>query len=118
MEWSADEPAEASRAKHKFAAKRNSWPRTRGVAMNPVDHVSALSAQIHDLLQANDLSSLMEVVITSISARPRQSIVTLQRVRRLVSLRRAGRVCCVVHRRLRIKGGCYCAACSECGKTV
>ncbi|EAT90148.2 hypothetical protein SNOG_01936 [Parastagonospora nodorum SN15] len=28
----------ASRAKHKFAAKRNSWPRTRGVAMNPVDH--------------------------------------------------------------------------------
>lgn len=28
----------ASRAKHKFAAKRNNWPRTRGVAMNPVDH--------------------------------------------------------------------------------
>ncbi|KAI9722096.1 MAG: 60S ribosomal protein L2A [Chrysothrix sp. TS-e1954] len=28
----------ASRAKHKFMAKRNSWPRTRGVAMNPVDH--------------------------------------------------------------------------------
>ncbi|KAK1033263.1 60S ribosomal protein L2 [Friedmanniomyces endolithicus] len=28
----------ASRAKHKFAVKRNSWPRTRGVAMNPVDH--------------------------------------------------------------------------------
>lgn len=32
--------AEASRAKHKFAVKRNSWPKTRGVAMNPVDHVS------------------------------------------------------------------------------
>ena len=31
--------AEASRAKHKFAVKRNSWPKTRGVAMNPVDHV-------------------------------------------------------------------------------
>lgn len=31
---------EASRAKHKFAVKRNSWPKTRGVAMNPVDHVS------------------------------------------------------------------------------
>ena len=30
--------AEASRAKHKFAVKRNSWPKTRGVAMNPVDH--------------------------------------------------------------------------------
>lgn len=26
---------EASRAKHKFAVKRNSWPKTRGVAMNP-----------------------------------------------------------------------------------
>lgn len=31
--------SEASRAKHKFAVKRNSWPKTRGVAMNPVDHV-------------------------------------------------------------------------------
>jgi large subunit ribosomal protein L8e len=30
--------AEAGRAKHKFAVKRNSWPKTRGVAMNPVDH--------------------------------------------------------------------------------
>mgnify|MGYP001408294922 CR=1 FL=1 len=29
---------EAGRAKHKFAVKRNSWPKTRGVAMNPVDH--------------------------------------------------------------------------------
>ncbi|KAL7413016.1 translation protein SH3-like domain-containing protein [Mrakia frigida] len=28
----------AGRAFHKFKAKRNSWPRTRGVAMNPVDH--------------------------------------------------------------------------------
>jgi hypothetical protein len=32
------EAAEASRAKHKFAVKRNCWPKTRGVAMNPVDH--------------------------------------------------------------------------------
>ena len=38
------ELAEASRAKHKFAVKRNSWPKTRGVAMNPVDHVRAPSA--------------------------------------------------------------------------
>ena len=37
--------AEASRAKHKFAVKRNSWPKTRGVAMNPVDHVSRTAAQ-------------------------------------------------------------------------
>jgi ribosomal protein L2 len=41
-------PAEASRAKHKFAVKRNSWPKTRGVAMNPVDHVRDFSAFPHD----------------------------------------------------------------------
>lgn len=28
----------AGRAHHKFKVKRNSWPKTRGVAMNPVDH--------------------------------------------------------------------------------
>jgi len=28
----------AGRAYHKYKAKRNSWPRVRGVAMNPVDH--------------------------------------------------------------------------------
>ena len=28
----------AGRAFHKFKAKRNSWPKTRGVAMNPVEH--------------------------------------------------------------------------------
>jgi len=28
----------AGRAYHKYRVKRNSWPRTRGVAMNPVDH--------------------------------------------------------------------------------
>ncbi len=28
----------AGRAYHKFRVKRNSWPKTRGVAMNPVDH--------------------------------------------------------------------------------
>ena len=28
----------AGRAFHKYKAKRNSWPRTRGVAMNPVEH--------------------------------------------------------------------------------
>ena len=28
----------AGRAYHKFRVKRNCWPRTRGVAMNPVDH--------------------------------------------------------------------------------
>ncbi len=28
----------AVRAFHKYRVKRNCWPRTRGVAMNPVDH--------------------------------------------------------------------------------
>lgn len=28
----------AGRAHHKFKAKRNEWPKVRGVAMNPVDH--------------------------------------------------------------------------------
>ena len=28
----------AGRAYHKYKAKRNSWPKTRGVAMNPVEH--------------------------------------------------------------------------------
>ncbi|CUM64952.1 uncharacterized protein PRCAT00002570001 [Priceomyces carsonii] len=28
----------AGRAFHKYKVKRNSWPKTRGVAMNPVDH--------------------------------------------------------------------------------
>ncbi|PWN50539.1 putative RPL2A-ribosomal protein L8.e [Violaceomyces palustris] len=28
----------AGRAYHKFKVKRNSWPKTRGVAMNPVEH--------------------------------------------------------------------------------
>jgi len=28
----------AGRAYHKYKAKRNSWPKVRGVAMNPVDH--------------------------------------------------------------------------------
>jgi len=28
----------AGRAYHKYKAKRNCWPRVRGVAMNPVDH--------------------------------------------------------------------------------
>ena len=39
---------EASRAKHKFAVKRNSWPKTRGVAMNPVDHVSDTRLLVRD----------------------------------------------------------------------
>jgi large subunit ribosomal protein L8e len=28
----------AGNAHHKYKAKRNNWPKVRGVAMNPVDH--------------------------------------------------------------------------------
>jgi large subunit ribosomal protein L8e len=28
----------AGRAYHKYKAKRNAWPKVRGVAMNPVEH--------------------------------------------------------------------------------
>jgi large subunit ribosomal protein L8e len=35
----SDKPMlKAGRAYHKFKVKRNCWPKTRGVAMNPVDH--------------------------------------------------------------------------------
>ncbi len=47
--------AEASRAKHKFAVKRNSWPKTRGVAMNPVDHVRTHS-MLRSYIMPSDLS--------------------------------------------------------------
>jgi hypothetical protein len=91
---------EASRAKHKFAVKRNSWPKTRGVAMNPVDHVRLCAFhQFSD--HTNPLSSLTVVVITSISERPPQSHVTLHKVKRLVSLLPEELVCSVVHKRSR-----------------
>nr|CAA28710.1 unnamed protein product [Schizosaccharomyces pombe] len=32
----------AGRAFHKYRVKRNCWPRTRGVAMNPVDHLTVV----------------------------------------------------------------------------
>jgi len=48
---------EASRAKHKFAVKRNSWPKTRGVAMNPVDHVRILPRSRSSILLTPFLAS-------------------------------------------------------------
>lgn len=54
---------EASRAKHKFAVKRNSWPKTRGVAMNPVDHVRVLFFE--RLTHTDEFLSLTVVVIIS-----------------------------------------------------
>jgi large subunit ribosomal protein L8e len=37
----------AGRAYHKYKAKRNEWPRVRGVAMNPVDHPHGGGNQQH-----------------------------------------------------------------------
>eukprot|EP01006_Ploeotia_vitrea_P015882 TRINITY_DN46249_c0_g1_i1.p1 TRINITY_DN46249_c0_g1~~TRINITY_DN46249_c0_g1_i1.p1 ORF type:complete len:256 (+),score=-7.10 TRINITY_DN46249_c0_g1_i1:56-823(+) len=37
----------AGRAFHKYKAKRNEWPRVRGVAMNPVDHPHGGGNQQH-----------------------------------------------------------------------
>ena len=37
----------AGRAYHKYKAKRNEWPKTRGVAMNPVDHPHGGGNQQH-----------------------------------------------------------------------
>ena len=95
----------ASRAKHKFAVKRNSWPRTRGVAMNPVDHVRLpLNPSVKVVKILMFLShSLTVVVTTSISVRPRPSPVTPYRVKRPVSSPPGELVCYAVHRRSRTK---------------
>lgn len=96
----------ASRAKHKFAVKRNSWPKTRGVAMNPVDHVRSRAViRVWKLdICANSLCSLTVVVTTSISVRRRPSLVTPRRVKRPVSSLPGELVCYAVPRRPRSKG--------------
>lgn len=91
----------ASRAKHKFAVKRNSWPKTRGVAMNPVDHVRlAISVKATVLT----FCSLTVVVTINISVKPQLSRGTRLVDKRLVLLRRGERVCYVVRKRRRTKG--------------
>ncbi len=92
----------ASRAKHKFAVKRNSWPKTRGVAMNPVDHVRKTRCTGFWAI-ANTCSSLTVVVTTSISVRPRPSPATPHKVKRPVSLLPGELVSCVVPRRPRTR---------------
>lgn len=100
----------ASRAKHKFAVKRNSWPKTRGVAMNPVDHVREypdpdLDAGINGRIatEADNLYSLTVVVTTNISVRLRPSPATPHKVKRPVSSPPEGLVCSVVLKRPRIR---------------
>ncbi|KAK0732759.1 translation protein SH3-like domain-containing protein [Apiosordaria backusii] len=96
----------ASRAKHKFAVKRNRWPKTRGVAMNPVDHPHGGVSASHISTRMVCIAELTHLyrVTTSISVRRRPSPDTPPRVKRRVSLLPAERVCCVVPRRRRSKG--------------
>ncbi len=92
---------EASRAKHKFAVKRNSWPKTRGVAMNPVDHPHGVCALRTGVM--NKKLTGNRVVTINILVRLRQSRDTLYKVKRLVSSLPGELVCCVVLRRSRTK---------------
>lgn len=91
----------ASRAKHKFAVKRNSWPKTRGVAMNPVDHV-CLEQNLGEIQMLTN-GSLTVVVTTSISVRLRPSRDTQHKVKRPVSSLPGEPVYSAVHKRRRIK---------------
>ena len=84
--------AEASRAKHKFAVKRNSWPKTRGVAMNPVDHVSVPSIPRSAKSILTLLSSLTEVVTINILVKLRLFHGMPRKVKRRVSLQLGGQV--------------------------
>jgi len=95
--------AEASRAKHKFAVKRNSWPKTRGVAMNPVDHPHGV--RIHEITRPQGIWLTRNRVVTiNILVRRRQSRDMLCKVKRQVSLLRGELVCYVVLKRSRIRG--------------
>lgn len=101
---------EASRAKHKFAVKRNSWPKTRGVAMNPVDHPHGVRILNHHLKHMGLTG--YRVVTTNISEKPQLSQDTLPKVKRLVLSLLGELVSCAVPRRSRIKvafdGGFLC----------
>jgi hypothetical protein len=93
--------AEASRAKHKFAVKRNSWPKTRGVAMNPVDHPHGV--RISGVMRMDNGLMNNRVVTINISVKLPPSRDTLPKVKRLVLSLLVELVCSVVPRRSRIK---------------
>ena len=100
----ANQFLEASRAKHKFAVKRNSWPKTRGVAMNPVDHVSFTSSGKSAILVLTGVSlSLTAVVIINISVKHLLSRDTQRKDRKPASSRLGGLVYFVVLKRRRIR---------------
>ena len=91
---------EASRAKHKFAVKRNRWPKTRGVAMNPVDHPHG-GVSIAGSRQTEHRLTYCYRVTTNILARRLQFREMRPKVKRRVLLLREERVCFVVPRRRR-----------------
>ncbi|KAI0115924.1 translation protein SH3-like domain-containing protein [Nemania sp. FL0031] len=95
----------ASRAKHKFAVKRNSWPKTRGVAMNPVDHPHGGVSFRRDGTREESGEMLTQAtrVTINISVRLRPSQGTRHRVKRRVLLLPDGQVCSVVRKRQRSK---------------
>lgn len=94
---------EASRAKHKFAVKRNSWPKTRGVAMNPVDHVRVPSTFESATVILTHLSSLTEAVIINILVKRRRFHGMQHRVKKQVSLQLGGRDYYEARRKPKIK---------------
>ena len=96
--------AEASRAKHKFAVKRNSWPKTRGVAMNPVDHVRFPPIIECATIILTLLYSLTEVVIINILVKPRPFHGMQHKVKKQVLLQLGGRDYYGARRRQRIRG--------------
>jgi hypothetical protein len=83
----------AGRAHHKFKVKRNSWPRTRGVAMNRELRCRRARRLLHTLTRASPRlqpwTTPTVVVTTSTSVTPRRSRAPACPVRRLVSLVRA-----------------------------
>lgn len=97
------ELAEASRAKHKFAVKRNSWPKTRGVAMNPVDHVRIPFLIEFTTVILTSLSSPTEVVTINTSVKLQLSHGMPPKVKKRVSLQLGGQGCCGGLRKPKIK---------------
>ena len=76
--------------------------KTRGVAMNPVDHPHGVCTFYAVI--GNEILTNHRVVTINILVRPLQSRDTLHKVKRLVSLLLGELVCCVVLKRSRTRG--------------
>jgi hypothetical protein len=78
----------AGAAYHKFKPKRNCWPKTRGVAMNPVDHPHVRTAFdfVHALTRILTIVAINRVVvIINTLVKPLPSPDTPSPVKKLVS---------------------------------